>query len=298
MNKLNFAKGYLFAILSAVLYGLMPLMATFIYAEGVNAQTLVVLRNLLPLPVLAVLALKKQKDLKIPLKALPSFLLIGLVGMCITPVLLLGSYNYIDSSAATVIHFIYPAFVVVGGVIFLKEKASKSGILSILLCMAGIALFYSPTKPLNLKGAAVALASGITCAVYVLLLANFKYKSISAFTVSFYVCGFGSLFSLAYCLATKSLVLPHTSLGWVLSGIFAFSITVGAVLLYQQSIFIIGGARASILSTLEPITSLVVGVFILKEQPTALMLCGSVLVISASLVIAINDMTAQRKLNE
>lgn len=59
--------------------------------------------------------------------------------------------------------------------------------------------------------------------------------------------------------------------------------------MYQQSIFIIGGAKGAILSTLKPITSLVVGVFILKEKPTALMLVGSVLVIVASLIIAISD---------
>lgn len=294
MNKLNFFKGYIFAVASAVLYGLMPLMATYIYAEGINAQTLVVLRNLLPLPVLALFALKSGQGLRIPLKALPSLALIGLVGMCITPVLLFSSYNHIDSSAATVIHFIYPAFVVVGGIVFLKEKVKISGVLSILLCVLGISLFYDPKAPLNLSGAIPAFASGVTCAVYVLLLAAFKYKDISAFTVSFYVALFGGSFAMVYCLITNTLALPHTALGWGLSVLFAISITVGAVLLYQQSIFIIGGARASILSTLEPITSLLAGVFVLREEPTALMLMGSVLVISASLIIALADFKKKR----
>lgn len=289
MNKISFVKGYVFAVASAVLYGLMPLMANYVYAEGVNAQTLVALRNLLPLPILAVLALKEQKNLKIPLKAIPSFIAIGLVGMCITPALLFSAYTHIDSSTATVLHFIYPAFVVVGGIIFLKEKATKSGFVSILLCAVGILLFYDPKQPLNLTGAALALLSGVTCAAYVLLLASFKYKSISAFAVSFYVSLFGGGFSLIYCLITNTLALPQTPLGWGLSVLFALSITVGAVLLYQQSIFIIGGARASILSTLEPITSLVAGVMILGEKPTFLMLVGSALVIAASLVITISD---------
>ncbi len=34
-------KGYIFVILSALIFGLMPLMAKFIYAEGVNSITLV-----------------------------------------------------------------------------------------------------------------------------------------------------------------------------------------------------------------------------------------------------------------
>ena len=64
-------KGYIFAILSAVIYGLMPLMASYIYADGVNAMTLVLLRNLLALPVLAILAFCQQRSLKVPVKSLP-----------------------------------------------------------------------------------------------------------------------------------------------------------------------------------------------------------------------------------
>ena len=49
----NLRKGYLYAMLSAVIYGCMPLMAKYIYAEGVTPTTLVFLRNLLALPSLA-----------------------------------------------------------------------------------------------------------------------------------------------------------------------------------------------------------------------------------------------------
>ena len=40
-------KGYILTIISAVIYGFMPLMAKSIYAEGVNALSLVFLRNAL-----------------------------------------------------------------------------------------------------------------------------------------------------------------------------------------------------------------------------------------------------------
>ena len=49
-------KGYLFIIASAVIFGTMPLMASGIYDQGVNPMTLVLLRNLLSLPVLALMA--------------------------------------------------------------------------------------------------------------------------------------------------------------------------------------------------------------------------------------------------
>ncbi len=290
-------KGYIAAVASAVIYGLMPLMSTYIYKEGVNPITLVALRNLLALPVLAAIALKKEKTLKITKKALPGILSVGVMGMCITPLLLLSSYTFIDSSAATVIHFIYPAFVVVGGMIFLREKATVAGMLSLALCVGGIVFCYDGKEGLNLLGAGLALLSGVTCAIYVLLLATFKYKDIPAATFSFYVCSVGGVLTLISCIVTGNLSLPHTLLGWELCILFALSVTVGAVLLYQQSVFIIGGSRSSILSALEPFTGVLVGIIVLGDDSSIYKILGSALVISASLVIAINDLKAQGKAN-
>ncbi len=286
------------AVASAVIYGLMPLMATYIYKEGVNSMTLVALRNILALPVLAAIALKKDKTLKIPKKALPGIISVGIMGMCITPLLLLSSYVFIDSSAATVIHFIYPAFVVVGGIIFLREKATVAGMLSLALCVGGISLFYDPSGGLNPIGAVLSLVSGLTMAVYVLLLSSFKYKEISAATFSFYVSAVGGIVTLLICIISGNLALPDSLFGWGLCILFALSVTVGAVLLYQQSVFIIGGSRASILSALEPITGVVVGIFVLGDDSSIFKIVGSILVISASLMIAINDMLAQGKTNK
>ena len=56
MNIGKLIKGYIAVILSAVLYGCMPLMAKYVYADGVNPMTLVFLRNFLALPALAVMA--------------------------------------------------------------------------------------------------------------------------------------------------------------------------------------------------------------------------------------------------
>jgi len=245
MKASRMLKGYLFAIISAVIYGCMPLMAKHIYADGVNAMTLVFLRNVLALPVLAVLAKLQNKTLKIPAKSLGAIGLLAAFGCCATPVLLFSSYHYIPSGTATVFHFIYPCLVVVIGVIFLKKRVQVGTLLSLLLCLGGICLFYKP-------GAA------------------------------FHWGGSG--------LATGSLVLPQSLLGWGLCLLFALGVTVGAVVLFQQGTFLIGGERASILSTLEPITSVVVGVLFLNETIGLRDYMGAALVVAASVLIAVLDM--------
>lgn len=288
-------KGYLMVILSAVIYGCMPLMSKYIYADGVNPATLVFLRNLLALPSLAILGYFQNKTLKITHKALPSISIIAALGCCITPLLLFTSYDYIDSGVSTVLHFIYPAVVVIGGIIFFRQKAKMGNLISVAICIAGIVLFYDPALKLDITGCVWAILSGVTFALYVLLLPKFKYREIKGFLFSFYVASVSAVIMFIYCLVTKQLAFPSTALGWGLCVLFALSVTTGAVVLFQQGTFIIGGERASILGTLEPITSVILGILVFGEPLGYRKLIGSLLVISASILIAVFDMKKKEK---
>ena len=287
-------RGYIFAILSAVIFGCMPLMARYIYADGVSPSTLVFLRNFLALPSLAVLAYLQRKSLKVPAKALAPIAAISFFGCCLTPILLFTAYNYIASGTATVFHFIYPAVVVLSGILFLKKKAKAEALISVGLCIIGVALFYDPAQPINLAGSALALGSGITFALYVLLLAGFRHREISGFLFSFYVAAASAVIAFIICIVTGQLALPQTVTGWGLCLLFALAVTTGAVFLFQRGTFLIGGEKTSILSTLEPITSVVVGIVVFQEKATFKSVLGAVLVISASVLIAVFDIKKKR----
>ena len=288
-------KGYLFAILSAIIFGSMPLMAKHIYAEGVTPMTLVFLRNFIALLPLGILAYKEQKTLKIPVKKLPAISLISVLGCSITPIMLFTAYQFIDSSTATVFHFIYPAAVVLAEILFMKKKAHLHNIVSVLLCVLGIILFYSPQQTLNLAGSVLALASGLTFAAYVVLLARFDKTSVSGFLFSFYVAAVSSVFSFVVCLCAGMLALPTSLLGWGLCILFSILVTTVAVVLFQRSTFLIGSERTSILSTLEPITSVVIGVVVFSEPLGLRDLIGSALVVLASVLIAVFDFKKSAK---
>lgn len=291
MKRSGLIKGYLFAICSAVIYGCMPLMSKLIYAEGVNPMSLVFLRNLLALPVLAVLALLEGQTLRIPLKALPGISLISILGCSATPILLFFSYQFMDSGTATVFHYIYPAAVILGGMVFLRKKTQVGHLIGVALCAVGIFLFYDPAMPISWQGSVLSIASGLTFAAYVLLLPIFPYKKqMGNFLFSFYVVLIGSISTGILCLATGQLTLPATLVGWVLCLGFAICVSAVAVVLFQQAAFTIGGERTSILGTLEPITSVFIGVVVFHETVGLRTVIGSVLVVSASIVIAAMDM--------
>lgn len=291
--KTQMYKGYIYAVLSAVIFGCMPLMAKNIYADGVTPMTLVFLRNLLALPSLALLARMQGQSLAIPRACLPSLSMIALIGCCVTPILLFSSYQFIASGTATVFHFIYPSIVVVAGIVFLKKKAQMGNIISVIICAVGVCLFYTPGQPLDIRGSALALASGFTFATYVLMLSNFKYRSVTGFVFSFHVTAIASLLTLIVCIAAGQLILPSSLWCWLLCIVFAFLVTTGAVVLFQQAAFIIGGERSSILSTLEPTTGVIIGILVFHEPVGIRTVIGSVLVILASILIAVFDMKSK-----
>ena len=90
-------------IISAFLFGCMPLITCNIYEEGINRESVVLMRSLLGLPVLATFTWWKSRSFAIPVKALPKIGMIALSGCCITQLLLYGAYQYIATSTATIL---------------------------------------------------------------------------------------------------------------------------------------------------------------------------------------------------
>ena len=71
MDRKKLLGGYLLVIASAFLFGCMPLMTKFIYTDGVNSLSLVLLRNAISLPVLAILGLRRPRGDRRGNNALP-----------------------------------------------------------------------------------------------------------------------------------------------------------------------------------------------------------------------------------
>ena len=289
MKAKSLKLGYFYIILSAVLFGCMPLMARKIYAEGVNSMTLVFFRNAMSLPFLAALAALKRESFKVAPRTLLPVLTIGVFGCALTPFLLFSSYNYINGGTATVFHFVYPAVVLLLEFIFLRNSVNRVSVGAIVLCLVGIGLFYNPAEGLNFTGSLLALSSGVTYAIYIFLLGRFDRRGMGGYVFAFFVTLGSTVVLGAVSLISGSFAFPTTLTGWVLCIVFAILINVGAVVLFQSGTFIIGGQKASILSTFEPITSLIVCFFAFSETPTWLSLVGALLVIAATVIIAVFD---------
>ena len=251
MNRIF--RGYLFVILSAILFGCLPLAANIAYDNGLNSLSLVFYRNLFALPILYLPIRLRGEPLRVSRQEFTNILPLSILGFCITPALLFTSYNYLPAGTSTTFHFIYPAMTILGGVVLVRPKVGWGRVFCVLLCSVGILLFYEPGGALDPFGSAIALASGVTYALYIILLDYFRLESLSRFKLSFYISATCAAVMLVVCLVTGTFRLPGNALCLGVCFLTAFLAGAAANVLFQNGTLIIGGQRASILSTFEPI---------------------------------------------
>lgn len=287
--------GYVLVIASAVIFGSLPVLVKSLYAQGFNTLSVILWRNLLSAPVAGLIAWCSRRSLKISPKALGSVASLGLMGCSGAPLLLFASYYFIGAGIATVFHFVYPAVVVLGGALCYRERMSRGHVISVLVCVVGICMFYSPGEPLDFWGSTLALLSGVVYAGYILQLAHFKYPEVTGYLLSFYIFAINALLMLALCLGLNMLTVPQDLSQWLLCLLLAVGVNVCAVAMFQKGTFLIGGPQASVLSTLEPITGVFMGVLVYQETITPGTGIGSVLVILAGVLIVLADLKAQKQ---
>lgn len=281
-------RGVVLVVFSAVIFGMAPLLTKEVFAAGGTPTELVALRPLLVLPVLWILAKRSEDNIWLSKKQLiPVFLLSS--SFLVTAVLLTNSYLYIPSGMATTLHFVYPVFVVVGSILFLREKPSPVKIICIVLCLAGILCFYTPGGAANLTGIAMAFLSGITYAFYIIYLSRSGLQKLKPFVLCFWTTLFSAALGMGFLLATDSLHTAMTPKGWILAFFTAVLTAAVAVVAFQEGVKRVGPQQAAILSTFEPITSIVVGIIVYGDPFGVKTVAGSGSILTAVILLTLFD---------
>lgn len=280
-------KGILSVIISATIFGSMPLMAKIVYQAGGNAISLTFYRFLLILPFLYLLIKRDDKEsLKIEKEELKKIALVATLGYGATALLLYLSYNYIPSGMATTIHFIYPVFVILGCIFFFKEKPSIVKTIAVVLCVLGVLMFYDGNGNINFVGIFLSFASSITFAFYTVYIDKSGLKQMNTKKLTFYLCLIASIMMLIFSIITKTFTINMKPIGWIMTLFLSLSVGLG-VNLFQIGIKTVGPQSTSILSTFEPITSVIIGVFLLNESFGIKTFFGIGLILLAVITISI-----------
>ena len=271
---------------SAMFFGLVPLYVKTVYEGGCNSISGAFYRFLLSLPAIYMVLRIQKVSIEITRKELKRIILITACGYGGTTVLLFSSYNFIPSGMATTLHFVYPVFTILGCIIFLKAKLSKLKIFSAILCISGIVLFYNGEGDSNIFGMALAFMSGITYSFYVIYLDKGGLNAMPTIKLIFYMNSVAAVMIFAMAAATGEFTTDLTPRAWIVLFVFASLTSLVGVYGFQIGVKCIGPESSSILSTFEPITSIIIGVLVYQENFDLKTILGCVCILTSTIIVA------------
>lgn len=153
-------KGYVLASVAAATYGMNPLFTLPLYSAGMTAQSVLLVRYVLAVPIVAAMILARGRSFKVSARSFVPLLCVGLL-MAISSLTLFVSYNYMDAGIASAMLFVYPVMVAAIMGVFFKERIRAVTVFSLALALGGIALMYksSGSGAVSLAGTLIVMAS-------------------------------------------------------------------------------------------------------------------------------------------
>ncbi len=283
-------KGVLFAVLSAVIFGTSPIFFKTIAANGINTTTHVVVRSVITMLLAAILAVVNKQPILLKGRLLRDALLAFVAGQGLTAILLNSSYAYLPAGMATSLHFVYPSVVMLVCVLLFRERVNAFKLGALGLSMAAIVLMTDRLAAGQLAGIALAAASGCSYAFYILFLDRTALKDMPVWTFAFWG-SFGCVIAgTVLGVSTHSLDLSGATVkSFSLMLVMVPLQSILAVRLFQLGVRYTGSTAAALLSTMEPVTSAVLGVVLLRETLSAPKIAGCAAIVLSIILVALGS---------
>ncbi|MBK6977023.1 MAG: EamA family transporter [Cytophagaceae bacterium] len=197
--------------------------------------------------------------------------------------------QYISAGLERIILFSYPTLVIIFSSIFLGKKISRNGVIALVITYLGIAIIALDPKILSSKnfalGAGLVLISSVTYALYLTFGGEMikKYGSINFNTLAMI---FSSVYVIIHFKAFTNVAIFELPDGVYLYGLaLAIVSTVIPTFLVMEGIKLLGAGLGSIVGSIGPVATVILGYIFLGETLSLQEILGSVLVLIGVLII-------------
>jgi drug/metabolite transporter (DMT)-like permease len=283
--------GTLLCIGSAAAFGAMAVFGKLAYDNGATVGTLLAVRFALAAAMFWALVLADRgavaelrglvrRDVAIALG-------LGAVGYAAQAGCFFAALDRIDASLLSLMLYTFPAMVAVAAIVLGREHADATRFAALALASVGLVLVLASARPgaLDPLGAGLALGAAMIYTTYILVservVARVRPQVLSAV-----VCT-GAAASLLVGTTLLGQFQPGdlTAAGWGWLACLAVVSTVGAVSLFFAGLDRVGPTAASILSTIEPVVTVLLAFLVFGEVLGAVQLVGGALVLGAVVVL-------------
>jgi drug/metabolite transporter (DMT)-like permease len=248
MNKLI---GILFIAISAASFGTLAIFGRYTYDDGMDIFTVLFLRFGLSATFMTVILILRRESFPRG-RILAQLVGMGTLGYVGQSFLYLTAINYASAGLVALLLYLYPFFVTILSVIFLREKVTPIKGIALILALTGTALTVGPLSG-QMLGALMAIAAALIYSVYIIVGTNVM-KHVSAVQSSTVIfASAGAVFGMLALI--NGLHLPETTSGGLAMLGMIFVSTIIPVVMFLAGLERVGAVNAAMLSTLEPVVT-------------------------------------------
>ncbi len=279
------------AVLGAIGFSGKAIIVKLAYRYGVDAVTLLMWRMLLAFPFFLLLAWWAGRGQpRLTARDWRDIVVLGFTGYYLASFLDFAGLAYITASLERLILYFNPTLVLLISVVFFHHRIERRQMLALAISYAGVVAVFG--HELHFEGLSTALgaglvfASAISYAIY-LALSGRVVQRLGALRLT----GLASSVACLLCIAQFAVLRP-LSAAWVpepvlwLSLLNSTACTVAPVLMVMLAIARIGAPLSSQVGMVGPMSTLLMGWFILHEPMNAWIAVGTVLVLGGVFLVS------------
>lgn len=285
-------------LVAAVTVSSKAIMVKLAYAYSVDAESLIALRMLFAMPFFVALAIWAQRSghgARMTMRDGTFIAILGVVGGYAPMWFDFAGLAYVSAGLERIILFLYPTMVVLISAVLFGRRIGRREIFALAVSYAGVGLAVGHDLAVLKSGAAetllgvgLVMISALTYAGYLVfsgrVIPRVGTANFTAYTMLMAGIASGVHFAVTpHAVSITQLPLPvyHIAL------LMAVVATVLPSIMLNAGIRRLGSSEASLLSSVGPVSTILLAYIFLGEEITAMQLAGTALVVVGVLVITL-----------
>ena len=269
--------GVCLALVSAASFGVMPVLTKVVYDDGAEPIGVLAVRFSLAAGLLLALAGLRRERLPRG-RTLVTLLALGGVGYVGMSLCYFFALERISAGLTSLLLYFYPALVVVLGGLVLRDRPRPLALGCVAVATIGTILTIGPVQGGQTLGVILGLGSAVVYATYILI--SSRVHGVGPFAMSATVLLAGAVVLGVLAAATRP-QLPTAPGAWAALAGVALIGGVLAVTTFFAALALLGAADTAVVSTVEPVVSIVVAALVLGERLGPVQVAGGAVVLLA-----------------
>lgn len=286
------AKGIFWAGFSSSTFGLAPLFTLLLLGVGYSSFEVLTYRWGVASLCLGAYGLLAGCDFRLGGRALGTVFLLSLLRAA-TSLSLVIAYQNISTGVASTIHFMYPLVVALVMMCFFRERGSVWTLAAIAMSIAGAVLLSRGNVDFSRGDTALGIGASIVSVVayggYIVGVRRSRAVEVDSTVLTCYVMAFGALFFVLGGCLTGGIRLETDPDTWLYILGIALPATAVSNMALVQAIKSIGPTLTSIFGAMEPLTAVVIGIWVFAEPFTAKGAAGISLIVAAVTMVVLRS---------